>query len=154
MHKPFYPYGQQSTASDGNARPQIKPAALLAGIPSDYLDDRACAQTIDAAFYVHEVLGAHHAPDTYKNALIVELQHRQIKLHQNASFSVVFRNKIVGSFIADILVEERILIQVVNRLTQAEGRRHDMLRGLAAGGLKVGLSFCFGDGELSFARIL
>ena len=132
----------------------LPPAALRYGLTPDILDDRACAETIDAAYDVHEALGSAHEPLTYLNALTVELQHRGRTAHRNATFSVVYRGRVVGAFPADLLVDERVLVQVAADAALTPEQKTVALRGLSAGGVKLGLVFNFGTPELFFARLL
>jgi GxxExxY protein len=128
--------------------------ALRHGLSREVLQDRACSEAIDAAYAVHEALGGAHEQQTYKNALAAELQARGQKLHRNATFSVVYRKQVVGTFTADLLVDERVLVQVAADPMLTPEAKTDTLRGLSAGGVKVGLVFNFGSPELFFARIL
>jgi GxxExxY protein len=124
-----------------------------AGLSREVLEDRACSESIDAAFRVHEALGAWHAAPTYLGALAIELHHRGLAAHRSASLSVVYRGRVVGSLEADLLVEERVLILVRAEPTLTTPARFEALRGLAASGIRVGLAFNFGAAELHFARI-
>lgn len=123
------------------------------GLSRELLEDRACAETLDSAFRVHEALGAWHAPETYLNALAFEILSRGLVAHRDASLSVVYRNKVVGSLIADLLVEERVLILVRADVALGDAHKIDALRGLAASGVRVGLAFNFGLPEMVFARV-
>jgi len=133
---------------------RLLPHAARHGISTEILEDRACQETIDAAFAVHAALGASHAATTYLNALAVEIAARGLVAHRRPSFSVVYRGKVVGAFDGDLLVEERVLVQVTADRTLTDDHKSDAIRGLVAGGVKVGLAFNFGVGDLRFARIL
>jgi GxxExxY protein len=124
-----------------------------AGLSREVLEDRACSETLDAAFRVHEALGAWHAAPTYLGALAVELQHRGLLAHRAASLSVVYRGRVVGSLEADLLVEDRVLVLVRAEPTLTTPARFEALRGLAASQIRVGIAFNFGAAELHFARI-
>ena len=90
----------------------LPPGALRHGVSSEILEDRVTAETIDAAFAVHEALGVAHHVDTYRTALAVELNERGLPTHRGATFSVLYRQRVVGNFAADLLVDERVLVQV------------------------------------------
>lgn len=124
-----------------------------AGLTRELLEDRATAETLDAAFVIHESLGAWHGAATYINALAVELAHRHLHAQRAASLSVVYRGKVVGGLEADLLVDHRILVLVRADPTLAEPSRFEALRGLAAADIRVGLAFNFGAPELLFARV-
>ncbi len=128
--------------------------SLRHGLSAEVLNDRACAESIDAAFCVHEALGVLHSQETYARAFGVELAERELRVHQKATLSVVYKKRVVGNFVADLLVEDRVLIKVVAEPFLSAEAKSDTVRGLSAGGVKVGLVFNFGVPELFFARIL
>jgi len=144
----------QATSKPGGPRALLPSGALRHGLTPDLLEDRTCSEVIDASFVVHEALGSAHDAATYLNALTVELLGRGIAAHRSATFSVLYRGRVVGSFHADLLVDERVLVQVKADAAITSGHRTDTLRGLAAGGVRLGLLMCFGAPELFFARIL
>ena len=103
---------------------------------------------------VHAALGAGHAVDTYKNALAVEFKARGLLFHREPTFSVLYRSKVVGAFVADLVVEDRVLLQIASEPALSGHHKTDTLRGVVAGGVQVGLAFNFGGPALAFARIL
>ncbi|MFZ9888727.1 MAG: GxxExxY protein, partial [Myxococcota bacterium] len=126
-------------------RPQRLPAlSLRHGLSPAILEDRVCAETLDAALAVHEALGVAHTAATYRNALAIELVARGLAAHRRASFSVLYRGQVVGSFDADLLVEERLLVQVVAGGALSDDVKSDTVRGLVTGGVKLVLLFRFG----------
>jgi GxxExxY protein len=131
----------------------VPAGALRHGISAEILEDRACAETLDAAFAIHEALGSWHDAATYKNALAVELSSRNLVAHKDATLSVLYKNKVVGVFPADVLVDDRVLVLVRADPKLTEEHRTETVRGLAAGGVRVGLVFNFGLPELFFARV-
>jgi GxxExxY protein len=131
----------------------VRLLSARAGLTREVLEDRACSELLDAALRVHEALGAWHAAPTYTGALVAELQARGLVAHRAASFSVVYRGRVVGSFEADLLVEDRVLVIVRADVTLAPPTRFEALRGLSASDIRVGLAFNFGAGELQCARV-
>ncbi|OGQ23582.1 MAG: hypothetical protein A2138_10385 [Deltaproteobacteria bacterium RBG_16_71_12] len=117
------------------------------------LEDRVTADTIDAALEVHEALGSWHEAATYKNALALEVAARGLVAHKDATLSVLYRQRVVGSFPADLLVDERLLVLVRAAPELSAELRTETVRGLSAGGIRVGLVFNFGQPELFFARV-
>ena len=132
----------------------MKALALRHGVSREILEDRACAETSDGAFAVHAALGSWHDASTYKNALALEVGGRGLRVHRDATLSVLYRQKAVGAFPADLLVEERVLVLVRADPTLTGDHRTETVRGLAAGGVRVGLVFNFGVPELFFARVV
>ncbi len=66
---------------------------------------------IGAAFEVSNVLGTGFLEKVYENALNVELNLRGLKTFQQAPLKVYYKNELVGDYIADILVEDEILVE-------------------------------------------
>ncbi|MBW6518118.1 MAG: GxxExxY protein [ANME-2 cluster archaeon] len=69
-------------------------------------------QIIGAAFEVSNVLGNGFLEKVYENALNAELNFRGLKTFQQAPLKVFYKDKLVGDYIADILVEDEIIIEV------------------------------------------
>lgn len=140
-------------AHPAGSRRALPARALRHGLSAALLEDRTCAEIIDAAFAVHEALGAWHAAGTYQGAMAVELAARSCAVHRDATLSVVYRKKVVGSFAADLIVDERVLVLVRAERSLTEDHRTDAVRGVQMGGVRVGLVFNFADAELFFARL-
>ena len=69
-------------------------------------------EIIGAAFEVSNVLGAGFLEKVYENALNVELNLRGLKTLPQAPLKVYYKEELVGDYIADILVENEIIIEV------------------------------------------
>lgn len=134
-------------------RRELPALAARHGLSRSVLDDRACADTIDAALEVHEALGSWHEAATYRNALALEVSARGLTAHRDATLSVLYRQRVVGSFPADLLVDERVLVLVRAAPELSTEHRTETVRGLSAAGIRVGLVFNFGLPELFFARV-
>lgn len=117
------------------------------------LSDRTCHVVVDAALSVHAALGTRHAAVTYRNALVAELALRAQRALVSPAFSVMYKHKIVGTYTADLLVDGRVMVNVVADPVLDDVHKTDMVRGLAAGEVDVGLVLNFAQTELAFARI-
>jgi len=69
-------------------------------------------QIIGAAFEVSNFLGTGFLEKVYENALNIELNLRGFKTFQQAPLKVFYKDELVGDYIADILVENEIIIEV------------------------------------------
>jgi len=67
---------------------------------------------IGAAFEVSNVLGTGFLEKVYENALNIELNLRGLQTFQQAPLKVIYKDELVGDYIADILVENEIIIEV------------------------------------------
>jgi GxxExxY protein len=131
----------------------LPPRALRHGLSREILEDRACAETIDAAVEVHAALGSWHDSATYKSALALEVKSRALDVHRDVTLSVLYKMSVVGAFSADLLVDDRVLVLVRADPKIVDEHRTETVRGLAASGVRVGLVFNFGVPELFFARV-
>jgi GxxExxY protein len=66
---------------------------------------------IGAGFEVHNVLGAGFLEAVYANALTVELRHRGVPVDRNVAFEIVYRGLRVGRYVADLVVDQRVIVE-------------------------------------------
>ncbi len=69
-------------------------------------------EIIGAAFEVSNVLGAGFLEKVYENALNIELNLRGLETLPQAPLKVYYKKELVGDYIADILVENEIIIEI------------------------------------------
>lgn len=123
-------------------------------LPPEISQDRLTSEVLDAAMRVHEALGDFYAAKVYRSALAVELRRRRIFCQIEASLTVNYRGEVVGEFVADLVVEDQLVL-VVSAVGDLDSRSKDqVVRGLGASGLRLGLLLDFGGPELRFSRIL
>lgn len=67
---------------------------------------------IGAVFTVHSRLGSGFVEKVYENALAIELRNCGLVFETQKQIKVFYRNEVVGEFFADILVEEKILLEL------------------------------------------
>ena len=96
--------------------------------------------------------GLHEKP--YENSLAVEFRHRGIPFIQQPKFPVIWREVLVGEFIPDLIVFEKIIVdaKTIDHITPIE--RGQMLNYLRITGLPVGLIINFKKPKLEWERIV
>ncbi len=111
-------------------------------------------EIIGAAFEVSNVLGAGFLEKVYENALNIELNLRGLKSFQQAPLKVYYKKELVGDYIADILVENEIIIEV--KAVKELGAIHtaQCLNYLKITGLKLCLLFNFSKPRVDIKRIV
>ncbi len=110
-------------------------------------------QIVGAAMEALNALGHGLNEKVYENALVVELQSRGIKLDQQKRFKVVYKGVVVGEYIPDLLVEDKVIVdaKVVEAISDAEiGQVMNYLR-LAK--LELGLILNFRRPTLESRRV-
>ena len=102
-------------------------------------------EIIAAAYNVHNELGHGFLERVYKNALAIELEEAGLKCSCEVPLKVSYHNRIVGDYYADIIVEDKIVVEVkaVNKLDSIH--EVQLVNYLKATGLNVGLLINFGQ---------
>ena len=82
-------------------------------------------EIIEAAYQVHNSLGCGLLEAVYENALSWELELMGKKISQQKEFKVFYRDKEVGLYFADLIVDEKVIVEVkaveqINTIHQAQ----------------------------------
>jgi GxxExxY protein len=112
---------------------------------NNYRHSELSKQVIAAAYRVHKELGYGFAEKVYKNALAIELQEAGIKCSLEVPLKVIYHEKTVGDYCADMIVDDKIIVEVkaVNNL--ASIHEVQLVNYLKATGLHIGLLINFGE---------
>lgn len=107
---------------------------------------------IGCAMKVHCTLGPGFLELVYQNALLHELSVSGLVAEPGKRIQVFYDEVLVGDFIADILVEGRILIE--NKAVRVLSAAHEvqLVNYLTATGVEIGLLLNFGSERLEFKR--
>jgi len=99
---------------------------------------------INAAYKVHNVLGFGFLEKVYQNALMIELKRMGLKVSSEMPIKVYYRNEIVGEYIADIIVEDKVILELKAVKDLAEIHEVQLVNYLKATGIELGLLINFG----------
>ena len=107
---------------------------------------------IGAAYQVSNTLGAGFLEKVYENALCWEVRKHSLKVAQQATVSVTYDGRVVGDYVPDLLVEDRVVVEI--KATEAVDRvyRAQCINYLRATGLRLCLLLNFGRPRLQVAR--
>ncbi len=105
------------------------------------------SEAMDCGFAVHREIGPGYEP-IYENAFCLELQARNIPFEREKAFVVKYRDKPVGLHRLDLIVRERVVVEL--KAVRALERAHEaqILAYLKASQLRVGLLVNFGGATL------
>jgi len=111
-------------------------------------------QIIGAAFEVYNTLGYGFLEKVYENALIRELQLRGLNATAQYPIKVEYKDAEVGDYYADILVEDKVIIEL--KTGEAFNPTHEaqLLNYLKATGIKVGLLINFSPKKCEYKRFV
>ncbi|MCB0002667.1 MAG: GxxExxY protein [Anaerolineae bacterium] len=107
-----------------------------------------------ACMEVHRILGPGFLEAVYQTALERELRLRGMSFEAQKRLPVVYKGAVVGDYIADIVVDDKIILELkaVSTLNKAhEAQAHNYL---AATGLRLAILYNFGAASLEWKRII
>jgi len=112
------------------------------------------SKIIGAAFEVYNLLGYGFLEKVYENALIRELQLRGLHATDQYPIKVIYKDTEVGDYNADILVEDKVIVEL--KTGEAFNPIHEaqLLNYLKATGVKVGLLINFGPKKCEYKRFV
>lgn len=109
---------------------------------------------IGAGFEVFNALGQGFVESVYQHALVHELRSRDLDVGLEVPFGVSYKGNSVGTYYADIVVEQRVIVEL--KVAEAIGQPHikQVVNYLRASGMPVGLILNFGTPSLTIRRVL
>lgn len=111
-------------------------------------------QIIAAVYEVHNVLGFGFLESVYQKALVKELLLRGLRVEAQKEIIVRYKGENVGSFYADIVVNDDIILELkaIENLTKAHEAQ--LLNYLKGTGLKLGFLINFGKEKAIYKRMI
>ena len=108
---------------------------------------------IGSCFEVMKELGPGFLENVYKNALFVVLKQKGLNVLTERSFEIVFRNQRIGKYIADLIVEDLIIVELKCCKILLPEHQAQLINYLKVSGLPVGLLVNFGNQKLEYKRL-
>ena len=109
---------------------------------------------IGCAFEVQNELGAGFLESVYEKAMVVALKESGVSVRAQVPIKVSFRGVSVGSFYADLLVEDLIIVELKTVSRLSEQHRAQVINYLNATGIPVGLLINFGNPRIEYRRLI
>ncbi len=109
---------------------------------------------VGIAMEVHRKLGYGFLEKVYENVMMVLLRREEIQAKQQAPITVYFEDQIVGDYYADILVEDKIIVELKTVDRIADVHKAQTLNYLKATGLQLALLLNFGKEKLKYERLV
>lgn len=107
---------------------------------------------IACAFEVIKELGTGFLESVYEKALLIALRQKGLSAIVQYPVRVSFRGENVGEFYADILVEQKVLVELKAVKTLAPEHQAQLINYLHASQMEVGLLINFGNPKIEFKR--
>ncbi len=109
-------------------------------------------RVIHSAFLVKKTLGSGFLESDYHKALMLELQHCSIPFESEKRLQVYYRNQIVGDFKADLVVDNKIVVELKAVENISPQHEVQLVNYLAATGMDTGLLINFGSSKIEVKR--
>ena len=121
-------------------------------------DEQRCnhvtERTIGAAYSVSNELGVGFLERPYENALVHELRLMGLQVEQQVPIKISYKGVVVGEYIADLIVEGCVLVEVKAVKELDPVHEAQCLNYLRATGLKICLLINFGKSRVTIRRLM
>lgn len=109
---------------------------------------------IGSAYQVSNTLGCGFLERVYENALAHELRSKGLRIEQQVSLKVYYDAVVVGDYVADMLVEGQLLLELKAVKSLDDVHVAQCINYLNGTGLKLCLLLNFGRPRLELRRII
>ncbi len=116
--------------------------------------DRVTEKIIGCAFTVGNRLGCGFLEKVYENALVIELSKAGLRVTQQQPMEVRYDEVVVGTYVADVVVEDSVLLEIKAVKCFDEIHTAQCLNYLKATGLPICLLINFGRPRVDIKRLI
>jgi GxxExxY protein len=118
-------------------------------------NDQLTKRIIGCCFKVHRELGPGYNERVYHNALKLLFDNERLKYESEKEFGVFFSNKKVGSFRADLVVQDEVILEIKSLSGNIPILfQHQLISYLKASGIRTGLLINFGNKSCQVKRVV
>lgn len=110
-------------------------------------------QILNAFYDTYNALGYGFLESPYANALVLELEAKGLAVRREVPVELFHRNKKIGFYRIDLLVNDKVIVELKSSECLAESDRRQLLNYLRAAKVNVGLLLHFGLSP-SFKRVV
>lgn len=117
------------------------------------MQDEELTQTIiGCAYRVYNTLGFGFLESVYEKSLLIELQKQGLQAESQRPVSVYYDGLSVGDFVADVLVHEKIILELKSVKQLNKAHEVQLVNYLTATGIELGLLLNFGPVKVEVKR--
>jgi GxxExxY protein len=117
--------------------------------------DQLTERIIGCCFKVHRALGPGFNEKIYHNALKLLFDQEGLRYHTEKEFDVFYLNKKVGSFRADLVVEDEVIVEIKSLAGNIPTLfQNQLVSYLKASGIHTGLLINFGNKSCQVKRLV
>ena len=107
---------------------------------------------IGCAYLVYNRMGFGFLESVYEKCLLIELRKEGLNVESQKPITVYYENEIVGEFIADIIVNDTIILELKSVRQIINAHEVQLVNYLIATGKPVGLILSFGKDKVEVKR--
>ena len=107
---------------------------------------------IGCTYRVYNRMGFGFLESVYEKCLLIELKKAGLHVLAQNPITVYYDNDVVGEFIADILVDDLVILELKSVRRVVKSHEVQLVNYLTATGLDVGLIINFAEGKLEIKR--
>jgi len=110
---------------------------------------------IGIAIGIHKELGNGYLEKVYENAMMLDFYQNRISAEQQVALPVKYKNKIIGDYFADIVVDTSIILELKTVTKILPIHEAQLIHYLKSSEMKVGYLLNFGsENKLEFKRLV
>jgi len=107
---------------------------------------------IGCAYRVYNKMGFGFLENVYEKCLLIELRKAGLNTESQKSITVYYDDEIVGEFVADIIVNDMIILKLKSVRRVIKAHEVQLVNYLVATGKPVGLILNFGERKVEVKR--
>ncbi len=116
--------------------------------------NKVTEQIIGCAFTVANTLGHGFLEKVYENALAYELRKAGLRVSQQQGIQVHYEDVVVGEYVADLLVEDRVIVELKAVKALDDTARAQCVNYLKATRMEICLLINFGQPRVDVKRVV
>ncbi len=101
-------------------------------------------RVLEEALHVHRVLGPGFLASIYRNALVLRLGKIGLQVESQKTVPVYFEEEIIGDFLTDLIVQDRLVVELQAVAALEAGHEVPLMNYLTATRIETGLLLNFG----------
>ena len=107
---------------------------------------------IGCAYRVYNKMGFGYLESVYEKCMLIELRKAGFEIESQKPIRVQYEGEVVGDFIADILVNDTVILELKSVRKLVEAHEVQLVNYLVATGKPVGLLINFGETRVAVKR--
>ena len=107
---------------------------------------------IGCAYSVYNKMGFGYLESVYEKCMLIELRKAGLKVESQKPLTVFYENETVGEFIADIIVNDTVILELKSAKQIIKAHEVQLVNYLVATGKPVGLILNFSESKVEVKR--